>query len=258
LAKPAETLPDIFGDSVLFKEYPYLLPCLVGSSFSIFGVIIGYFFLGETLSKKNQYEPGSDSSNCIKTSPSGELLLNEEVGESTTTLMPDGESTPTSTFSVLTKDVIISIGAYAMWAFLNVIYDEVLALFVATPIISGGLSMKATELGMVMSALGVVQILVQWFCYSPIERSLGLVKTFRLSTLLMVLFSVTLPFINDVAKMLMGPDNVVPSTSRPMIFVLLLAVLTGRTIACCFGYVSVMIIVNDSCPDIRQLGLVNT
>ncbi|KAJ1766271.1 hypothetical protein IW138_005975, partial [Coemansia sp. RSA 986] len=38
LVDPVKNYPWLFGDSVLFREYPYLLSCLVGSSISLFGL----------------------------------------------------------------------------------------------------------------------------------------------------------------------------------------------------------------------------
>jgi hypothetical protein len=242
----------------MFKKYPYLLPCLVSSSFSVFGVIIGFFFLSETRVVHEKSE-----SNGMRASPSTDLLLETEA-ESTTTLLPEAQSNSNQVFKkervalpmrkVLTRNVLISIAAYATWAFINVIYDEVLSLFVVTPIASGGLSMSSTELGLVLSSLGIAQIVSQIFIYPVVERSLGLVKTFRLSCILMFIFSALLPFVGDVAKYFYDGREL---HSRPLIFVLLFFVLSGRTAAACFGYVSVMICVNDSCPDMRYLGMVH-
>jgi hypothetical protein len=114
--------------------------------------------------------------------------------------------------------------------------------------------MSSTELGLVLSSLGIAQIVSQIFIYPAVERSLGLVKTFRLSCILMFIFSTMLPFVGDVAKYLYDGHEL---HSRSLIFVLLFFVLSGRTAAACFGYVSVMICVNDSCPDMRYLGMVH-
>lgn len=232
----------------------------MSSSFSIFGVVIGFFFLSETrvLHEKKG----------MRGSPSADLLVEAEA-ESTVTLLPENQL-PTVPLNseqrfakqnqelplrkVLTRDVLMSIAAYATWAFINVIYDEVLSLFVVTPVASGGLSMSSTELGLVLSSLGIAQIVSQIFIYPVVERSLGLVKTFRLSCVLMFIFSAMLPFVGDVARYLHDGREL---HSRSLIFVLLFFVLSGRTAAACFGYVSVMICVNDSCPDMRYLGMVH-
>lgn len=47
LAHPVERFPEIFGNSELFKAYPYLLPCLTVAIFPLMGNIINIFFLKE-------------------------------------------------------------------------------------------------------------------------------------------------------------------------------------------------------------------
>ncbi|KAJ2359039.1 hypothetical protein GGF43_000409, partial [Coemansia sp. RSA 2618] len=49
LADPANQYPDIFGRFELLRTYPYLLPCLVGSVTTTFGLVVGLFKLQETL-----------------------------------------------------------------------------------------------------------------------------------------------------------------------------------------------------------------
>ncbi|UZJ56526.1 hypothetical protein CBS101457_005846 [Exobasidium rhododendri] len=43
LCNPVEKFPWLFGDSVRFKEYPYLLPCLVVASFTAIGAFLSLF-----------------------------------------------------------------------------------------------------------------------------------------------------------------------------------------------------------------------
>jgi len=52
LADPATQYPSLFGDFQLFIDYPYALPCLVGSVVSGVGAIAGFLFLEETLGRK--------------------------------------------------------------------------------------------------------------------------------------------------------------------------------------------------------------
>jgi hypothetical protein len=257
LAKPAENYPSLFGNIPLFKTYPYLLPCLVGSFFSIFGVCIGFFFLEETLSSRKRLSLDEES----KFKP-------QDTSASLATLFPEISSidikdavrvdTYTRNVSILSADVIRSIIAYASWAFLQVIFDEVFALFAVTPIEHGGLSFTASEVGFILSSLGIAQIISQIVCYPPLERILGLVKTFRLSCFLMIIFATILPFVNDAAKLLYNAsDHSISFNSKVWIYVMLICVLSGRVVGCCLGYVSIMIIVNDSCLDTRNLGTVH-
>jgi MFS family permease len=47
LSRPAEKFPWLFGNISLFREFPYLLPCLVGAGVSSIGLVAGIFFLEE-------------------------------------------------------------------------------------------------------------------------------------------------------------------------------------------------------------------
>lgn len=48
LADPVSSYPSIFGNSKLFKTFPYLLPNLVCTAVVIMGLIVGFLFLEET------------------------------------------------------------------------------------------------------------------------------------------------------------------------------------------------------------------
>jgi MFS family permease len=52
LADPVGKYPQLFGHITLLREYPYLLPCVVSSLFSLFGLVMGILYLEETLGKR--------------------------------------------------------------------------------------------------------------------------------------------------------------------------------------------------------------
>jgi hypothetical protein len=246
LAKPVESIPSLFKDSVFFKKYPYLLPCLFGASFSVLGVLLGFSFLEETLEKKK----------TLSASESAERLLIDHEQESCGTLVEDREKRSTIS-ETLTKDVINSILAYAMWAFNTVIFDEVLALFVATPVHTGGLSMTAKEFGLIMSLLGIIQICIQIFAYPVFERKFGLIGTFRFAIVLMILSVPTIPCLNMLARYLTDTAGNLTVQNRLLIQAGLYVLLSIRLMSCCFGYVCVLILVNDSSPHPRNLATVH-
>lgn len=47
LAKPTERFPNVFGNSVFLKEYPYFLPCAVPATFSLVAWLVAFIFLKE-------------------------------------------------------------------------------------------------------------------------------------------------------------------------------------------------------------------
>lgn len=46
-SNPAEEWPNVFGESRVFKEYPYLLPCLVAAAFPIAAFLLALIALRE-------------------------------------------------------------------------------------------------------------------------------------------------------------------------------------------------------------------
>ncbi|CAG8737494.1 8021_t:CDS:2, partial [Ambispora leptoticha] len=60
LSHPADHFPNIFGND-FWRYYPYLLPCLVASSVSATGFVVGYFMLPETRNIKQESKYNSES-----------------------------------------------------------------------------------------------------------------------------------------------------------------------------------------------------
>ena len=59
LADPVKNYPSVFGESVFFKEYPYLLPNIVCTAVVVLGLIVGFLFLEEThQDKRNRNDIG--------------------------------------------------------------------------------------------------------------------------------------------------------------------------------------------------------
>ncbi|KAJ1815747.1 hypothetical protein LPJ75_002265 [Coemansia sp. RSA 2598] len=69
-ADPVKQYPKWFGNSVLFKEYPYLLPCLVCCSINVFGLIVGLLRLEETLVIKTDDAQSLESPSASNTNTS--------------------------------------------------------------------------------------------------------------------------------------------------------------------------------------------
>ncbi|KAJ2605607.1 hypothetical protein H4R99_001020, partial [Coemansia sp. RSA 1722] len=79
-SNPVDKYPQIFGNSVLFKTYPYLLPCLISGGISLACFVIGFFKFEETLDKSHRVTPTtSRSSNQTNgVNESSRLLRSEE------------------------------------------------------------------------------------------------------------------------------------------------------------------------------------
>lgn len=53
LSRPADLLPQVFSPTGFFGKYPYFLPCLMSALVSLVGLLIGFFYLKETLKGKS-------------------------------------------------------------------------------------------------------------------------------------------------------------------------------------------------------------
>lgn len=62
LADPAQRYPYVFGDIELFREYKYLLPCLVAGACPLVGAIIGWLLLREV---KRALTPTCNIAECF-------------------------------------------------------------------------------------------------------------------------------------------------------------------------------------------------
>ncbi|KAJ2998860.1 hypothetical protein HDV02_003970 [Globomyces sp. JEL0801] len=246
LVNPVEQFPGIFGNSQLFKEYPYLLPCLVGSFFSIVGAILGILLLEETLKTKSTRSSISNSTFNEEEMP----LLQDECID-----IPEENLTFKQT---MTKEVQLSILLYGIWCLINIIYEEVYTLFVAEPLSAGGLQFTAFDIGTTLSISGFVELFGQIVIFPMLLKCLSLVNVFRISAALMAIFSIALPFCSDFARSLIntGTSEYTPE-QKSAVFWLLFLLLAGKTLASVTGYIPVIMFVNDSAPTSSTLGTVH-
>jgi hypothetical protein len=104
LSHPYEQLPSLFGNVILFKSFPYLLPCLVAAGLTLLGIVFCHIYYAESLPTAAAYRRSSKtlslrdishrrSSSVISDAetlvdPSSESLLNKSQ------LIRDEEYTP--------------------------------------------------------------------------------------------------------------------------------------------------------------------
>eukprot|EP00842_Homolaphlyctis_polyrhiza_P005284 jgi/Hompol1/5757/HPOL_004681-RA len=173
--------------------------------------------------------------------------------------LPESQPARVPSFSsVLTRNVIFAVSSYAIWSFLNVLHEEIYALFLATAIASGGLQFTSFDMGVLLSLLGVAQTIGQLVIYPVIERRYGYVGTFRISAIIVFVFSVILPFVGDLAHAIVrSPDGSYTREQKYLVFGVLFCVLGFRVVGVVMGYVSVIVLVNDAAPGKHALGVVH-
>jgi hypothetical protein len=214
LAWPADLYPDIFGGIPLFVDNPFFLPCACSSVISLVGFIFGYFYLPETLKRNSDNEEVDiynstetllplvdDLDACVEDSysdlDSGRVerafsdLDSRFIEESIPLLGSIKNPKELNSIGSAAKHSII---AYCILSFQSIIFIEVFSLWsIALPPI--GLGFTSKDIGLLLSSIGVIQIICQLFGYPWASRHYSPLSLYRYPIVLLVLFFIILPFI---------------------------------------------------------------
>ena len=165
MSNPVDNFPDFFGGCPFLKHNPYFLPCFVSACVSLFGFVVGFFFLPETknMSRKDGYQRVSSSeaeepenlSNADSTpvnvdSESTIRIVSDDHGHDSDSdsdsdsgddeMSSDIEklkSTTTTSSRQIEFVAFAAICSYSLLAFQDIIIAETFTLWMVTPIIHG-------------------------------------------------------------------------------------------------------------------------
>lgn len=187
-SRPAERYPAIFGNSDFLKKYPYFLPSAVPATFSAIAWVVTYFYLKETLKTA---VPISEYFSIKKKHVETPLTIKHAVPE---------EERPLPLRSLLIRQVIVAAGNYAMLSLIDIAYRAILPVFLSTPIELGGLGLDPFAIGNIMSIFGLVNGVVQVFCFAAVIDYLGSKNTFFLGLSAGFPLFASFPLISYLAK----------------------------------------------------------
>ncbi|KAJ2398142.1 hypothetical protein GGI23_003297 [Coemansia sp. RSA 2559] len=260
LVDPVEKYPWLFGSSVLFREYPYLLPCLVGSISSLFALVFGFFQLEETLVLK----PKVPASNGGPASETTSLIFGShaEEGRCQINTKPDE---PRSKWGLLTPTVIRVIVTNAIMCLAIGMHNQLYPIFAATSTADGGLGMDAQSIGYTLTVCGFLVVYLQLVLYPKLERKYGALACYRHGLWLLSVFSITFPLLSGIAKHLgKYTDNLVGfsivhrlSPELCLFWVVLIAQLHIRTFGDILACTSLNLLVANIAPKKTDLGFMN-
>ena len=168
LSRPAERFPDLFGDNVFLKKYPYFLPCAIPAIFPLVAWLVAFFFLKETLPA-----PISIGQLFNITSERRKIKQNKNLEDN----CPQAEK-PLPLRSLLIPRVLIATGNCASLALLEIAFRAVQPVFLSTPIHLGGLGLPPPSIGTLFSVQGVSNGIFQVFFFARIHDRWGSKKTF--------------------------------------------------------------------------------
>ncbi|KAF9518491.1 hypothetical protein BS47DRAFT_1358788 [Hydnum rufescens UP504] len=268
LAHPERQFPNTFFDGPFWQKYPFVLPCFVGAAFALFAVVLGSFFLEETLPSKiqNRKKLATSRTTSVSTVVDGELSLplrrdQDQYGiingnhnqPSNSNSKLDHRSPPEeipSLFSVLTNDIVaLMISNFAMCLASEMLFT-LYPLFAFTPIKSGGLGFNEAQIGAYLSVRGVMHIAIM-FLFTPMHRWIGrssALRLYQLSMMMWPLVTLFYPLMNFLAKR----EGASGSLFNGVMFAFFVVWSFAAFCWTCTGMMT-----NDACPSPAALAAVN-
>lgn len=193
---------------------------MIAFALSLFGTILAYFVLEETLVMTEEEAPllGEQNSEPGKPLPLLKLLQDKKV------------------YSTVLMYMIIS--SY------YVVYDESFVLWARLPKSMGGIGWESQQIGSAFSFGGLMLLCIQP-TYPYIEKWLGPLKVFRLGVLLTIPSFLLLP---RISWFLVGEDARKFNSETAWIWVMVFGCAALRSVASLQAYTSIFILIANACP----------
>ena len=233
LADPVGQYPGTWISRIeLFQEYPYLLPCLASSVFSLFGLVMAIMYMPETSRPEpvvitTDLEESSDAANI-------ESDINAVLGDE-------------SKMKQQLRSCYHAIVSYALLALCGTLFVELYPLWTATEPGLGGLGFSTRDIGVSITVTGAVSLVFQILAYPRLEARFSAKQLFRLGLAVFILVHPTFPLLSKW---------ILDQSPGSVLWTLLLVLLGVRTIASVLCFTSIMILINASAPE-GMLGSMN-
>jgi hypothetical protein len=131
-----------------------------------------------------------------------------------------------------------TIAAYAVLALSSTLYDELLPLWTATKL-PAGLGFSSQDIGVAMTATGIIDLFSNLLIYPWLQDTLGLVLVFRWSQAVYVVIHALFPLVSMVAVAQDGDIH------DPWVWITLIVFMGIRVSAAVFGFTSIIIMVRS-------------
>ena len=284
LANPSLKYPRVFGESGLFKRYPFALPNLVGAAFFLVGLLVGILFLKETLeTKKDQRDRGIILGELLlqpftRKKPGRKWsfdegqsasLLQHSHNASTASLNDDVDArdkrkavpvvAPPTYREIFSRQSNLNLLAYSILALHSLAFDQLLPIFMHYPQqrnrstnpdvhlpfkFTGGFGLDSDRIGLLFTVYGVVGMLIQFFAFPPLARHYGVLPCFKVVTIMFPITYVITPF-----------TALLPTPTAQQIGILVVMII--KCWAGIFAFPCSLILLTNSAVSLRILGTLN-
>ncbi|KAJ2157751.1 hypothetical protein GGF46_004284 [Coemansia sp. RSA 552] len=257
---PARQYPGLFGDSKIFRTFPYLLPCLIGCSVTVFGLIMSAFKLEETLvrepvrKKVVRQTPTPASSSSTLATENTHLLVDNESTE-------DGPRQLTYR-ELLTPTVVRVMMTNVFMALSVAVNDTGYPIFAASDPSDGGLGFTSRGIGFSLALSGVAVMYLQLVTYPRMERKYGALYCYQFGQRIIIPFYLAIPFLSILAA---RTEETISHSSTwsqltlvdSMLWILLIALLLIRTVGIVLAFTSINLLTANLAPSRTELGFMN-
>lgn len=191
--KPADKFPDIFSKTSLFGRFPYFLPCLAITIFSIM-IFVATFWLPETLHKHplEGEKKGDDDP---------ELGLEDKSFQENKEVPQKQKKNRKS----LLKNwpAMSSISIYCVYSLHDMAYSEIFSLWAVSLKKYGGLGFSTSDVGVVLSITGFGLLIFQLLIFPPLANKAGAILISRIAAVLTIPLLAIYPFIGMLSDVLL-------------------------------------------------------
>ncbi|KZV82755.1 MFS general substrate transporter [Exidia glandulosa HHB12029] len=226
LSHPYERYPSWFGNNVFWKEYPYMLPCMVAAAYSAIFFTMALLFLQETRPKRTlagkEYHELSD----VPDTPT--------VIEPSPTDLSDPEAPP-SLRSLLRGPILNVVMCYNLLALTEIAYGVLQPLIFATPVASGGIGLTPKDIGIALAVYGFANGVIQANAFSRLLDRFGPKRMFMFGMFALTLEFTTFPVMQTLAQATGGANLAVW-------IVIVLQFVLGSAISSAYGTVNIFVV----------------
>ena len=257
LNRPAVQYPDSFSSSGLFGQFPYLLPEMLSIAIGLGGFVVSLCYLPESAAFSERQRiiaarsasPSSAADVEMAASPQHQPTPLLAVRHQHQSAISESELRPETIVTVLhRKQVVICCSLYGLQALTFIIYDEMFSFFFEADVSVQGLGYSSARTGSFLAVTGVCLILFQILVFPPLVGRVGVIRLYRLTTLLCVPYFLLFPLLSNVSS------SEAVSDWLTVLIISAACCVRAAIGACCFT--PVFMLINGSAPQ-ASLGAVN-
>ncbi|KAJ2465308.1 hypothetical protein GGI02_004737 [Coemansia sp. RSA 2322] len=259
-ADPATQYPGVFGKFKLFIVFPYLLPCLIGSVATVFGLFTGIFKFKETLIRPTEVVHVEAANGQTATTTTNATEGTPLLTQTATVRNSSGPAKPKSARELLTPTVIRVMLTNAAMCLAFAMCDQIYTIFAATSPSDGGLGLDPPSIGLSLAIEGIVVVYIQLVLYPRLERKYGVLYCYRQGLKWVLPYLVFMPFLSILAKRIQEhatTDSSFAAVEYAIMWVLIMTLLTIRVTSSVMAGTSINLMTTNMAPTRADLGFMN-